>query len=179
MQSLNDVSVTPLIIVLRVHREQQESLAHADREDQRLVLLSRLVLIYRWRAWHLSENGGSTWAMFEGNPHRFSLEASYIHVTNTSWDPFCDLNHFVFFSRGLEERGDQEDQQEKLDQRCVKYFTTTFSHILWYKFTIYSLFCLIRVTQEMTAHQDLPVRGYVPSHCHQGSLYSHNIYWFT
>lgn len=34
--------------------------------------------------------------------------------------------------RGLEERGDQEDQQEKLDQR---------------------------VTQEMTAHQDLPVRG--------------------
>ena len=82
------------------------------------------------------------------------------------------FNHSVFFSRALEEREDQEDQQEKLDQRCGKYFTTTSLHILWYKFTIFSSFCLLRVTQEMTAHQDLPERGYVPSHCHQASIYS-------
>lgn len=66
-----DLRVSKVSLVLMERKElgeQQESLAHADREDQ----------------------------------------------------------------RGLEERGDQEDQQEKLDQR---------------------------VTQEMTAHQDLPVRG--------------------
>lgn len=62
MQDLNNVSGIPLIVVcvLRVHREQQESRAHADREDQRLVLLSRLVLPCRWRTWHLSKSGRST-----------------------------------------------------------------------------------------------------------------------
>lgn len=33
-------------------------------------------------------------------------------------------------SRGLEEREGQEDQQEKLDQKCVKYFTDAYLHIL-------------------------------------------------
>lgn len=61
LQLLNDSSATHLIIVrvFCVHREQQESLAHVDREDQRLVLLSKLVLIPRWRVWHLSESGAS------------------------------------------------------------------------------------------------------------------------
>lgn len=37
MQPLNDASAPPLIMVrvLRVHRERQESLAHADSEDRR------------------------------------------------------------------------------------------------------------------------------------------------
>lgn len=61
MLYLNDVGETSLIMIcaLYVHREQQESLAHADREDQRLVLLSRPLLVYRWRSWHLSEHEGS------------------------------------------------------------------------------------------------------------------------
>lgn len=68
MPLLNHVSATSLIMVcsLRVHREQQESLAHADREDRRLVLLSRPLLIYRWPSWHLSENGGSASACLRG-----------------------------------------------------------------------------------------------------------------
>lgn len=42
MLFFNDVSASPLIVVcaLCVHRERQESLARADREDQRLVLPS-------------------------------------------------------------------------------------------------------------------------------------------
>lgn len=73
------------------------------------------------------------------------------------------------FSRALEEREDQEDQQEKLDQKYVKYFTATFLHLSRYKFTIYSQFCLFRVTQEMMAHQDLPEREYVPTPCRRCS----------
>lgn len=43
---------------------------------------------------------------------------------------------------------------------------------MWYKFIIYFLFCLFRATQEMMAHQDLLVRGYVPSHCNSVSFYA-------
>ena len=52
-QPLNNVCAISLITVcvLHVHREQEESQAHVDREDQRLVLLSRPELIYRWRTW--------------------------------------------------------------------------------------------------------------------------------
>ncbi|MEQ2164144.1 hypothetical protein GOODEAATRI_003547, partial [Goodea atripinnis] len=52
-----------------VRREQEESQAHADREDQRLVLLSTLQLIYRWQTWHLSKSRGALdVAILEGKP---------------------------------------------------------------------------------------------------------------
>lgn len=115
-----------LCVFFVVHREQQGSLAHADREDQRLVLLSRLMLRYRWPAWHLSKSGGSTWACSRGTLTDSAAEARSFQVTNIPQVLLCDFNHFVFSSRDLEEREDQEDLQEKPDQRCVKYFTTTF-----------------------------------------------------
>lgn len=112
---------------LYVHREQQESLAHADREDQRLVLVSRPLLVYRWQSWHLSEQKGSARACSKGNPHDSTVK--HFQVTDISENPFCDFNQLVFFSRALVEREDQEDQQEKLDQRCGKHLTTTGLHM--------------------------------------------------
>lgn len=69
----------------------------------------------------------------------------------------CHFNHFVFFSRDLEESGDRGDQLEKLDQRFVKYLTSTFLQKIVLEPNF--VFCLFRVTQETTAHQDLPERG--------------------
>lgn len=101
--------------------------------------------------------------MLEGNPRRFGHEAFSGHKISLENPSSVILITLTFSSRALEERGDQEDQQEKLDQRCVRYLTTTVLHILLYKFNFNSLFLLFRVTQEMMAHQVLPGRGYVPS----------------
>lgn len=136
MLYLNDVGETSLIMIcaLYVHREQQESLAHADREDQRLVLLSRPLLVYRWRSWHLSEHEGSAWVCFRGTHtiQPWSIFKSQIPLKTFS----VILITSTFFSRALEEREDREDQQEKLDQRCVKYWTTTVLRILLYTFKL-------------------------------------------
>lgn len=71
----------------------------------------------------------------------------------------CHFNHFVLFSRDLEESVDQGDQLEKLDQRLVKYLTSTFLQNIVLKSNFLLVCCLFRVTQETTAHQDLPERG--------------------
>lgn len=133
MQPLNEASATPLIVVcvfLRVHREQQESLAHADREDQRLVLLSRLVLTCRWRAWHPSENGGSAWTCSRGTHTDSTVKQNIVRSQISLRTLSGILITSSFFSRALEEREDREDQQEKLDQRWVTYFATIFLHML-------------------------------------------------
>lgn len=101
--------------------------------------------------------------MLEGNPRRFGREAFSGRKISLENPSSVILITLTFSSRALEEREDQEDQQEKLDQRCVRYLTTTVLHILLYKFNFNSFFFLFRVTQEMMAHQVLPGRGYVPS----------------
>lgn len=78
--------------------------------------------------------------MLEGNPRRFGHEAFSGHKISLENPSSVILITLTFSSRALEERGDQEDQQEKLDQRCVRYLTTTVLHILLYKFNFNSLF---------------------------------------
>lgn len=180
MQDLNDVSGIPLIVVcvLRVHREQQESRAHADREDQRLVLLSRLVLPCRWRTWHLSKSGRSTWACSKGNPHWDNNQA--FQITCIFYKLFFIKKLFFFFLKGPRgERGPRGPTGKAGPKVSISiYFNATFWNISLYMFTFDSLFFVSRVTQGMTAHRDLPVRGYVPSQHHQESFYSRDVQRF-
>lgn len=80
--------------------------------------------------------------------------------------------------RGLVERGDQGDQQEKLDQRWVRVFDLTWpmkclTVIQWYDLVYHWLspfwplpvsLLSPRVPQEVMAPQDLPARGYILEH---------------
>ena len=100
VQPLHDGTPLIIVCVLRVRREQQESQAHADRGDQRLVLLSRLTLVCRWPAWHLSENGRSSWACLKGNPYWFNRLAFSGHKYRFLRPFFYDFNRFVFSSKG-------------------------------------------------------------------------------
>lgn len=68
-------------------------------------------------------------------------------------------------SRAHVEKEDQGGQQEKLDQRWVTYLLSLFClFVQWLSFNF--SFGLGRVILEMTAHQDLQGRGFVPQYHH-------------
>lgn len=125
-----------------VSRAQQESQAHEDREDQRLVFLTRAlrstIIAHLLLKWTFTKTA------------RQKSSVRHSEILN-----ICSF----LFSRAHEEREVQGDQREKLDQRWVTYFLSL-NFVLLFSFN--SSFGPCRVTLEMMAHQDLQGRGCVP-----------------